>query len=156
MRLTIVIARFRKISDAFFKEVTGHFIFTRCFSVGHSIYEEVEFPECGNWVPQSFLSADRSVGEDIRLVQERGVPEGVLVRTKVLGVLAIAIHVRAEVGYAPTRTCIFSHCGYSLLPRHRGRSRVSPYTRSERVVCVCLEKRLRCCEEVVIFLWARR
>jgi len=103
----------------------------------------------------AFLSADSSVGEDTRLVQERGVPDSVLVRSKVLEVLAFAIHVRAEVGYDPVHTCVFSHRGYRLLPRHRDRSRVSPYTCGERVVCVGLGKRLRCCEEVVISPWAR-
>jgi len=89
-----------------------------------------------------------------RLFQERSVPNIVLVGVKVLRVLAIAPYMGAEVGYTSVRTCVFSR-GCGLLPGHRDRSRVSPYTCGEGVVCVGLEKGLRCCKEVVISPWTR-
>jgi len=139
----------------FFKEVSRHFVFSRCFSVSHSVYEELEFPEYGDWLSQPLLSANRSVGEDTHFFQEHGVPNSVLVGAKLLKVLAIALYMGSEVGNNPVRTCVFSPLGCGLLPGHRDWSRVSPYTWGEEVVCVGLEKGLRCCKEVVISLRTR-
>ena len=135
----------------FFKEVSGHFVFSRCFSVSHSVYEEVKFLECGDWVSQPLLSANRSVGEDTRLLQERGVPDSVLIRAKVLG--DIAFYMGSEVGYAPVRACVFPPHGCGFLPGHSDRSHVFPYTCGEESVCVGLEKGFRCYKEVVIPAW---
>jgi len=84
-----------------------HFVFPRGFSVGYSVYKEMKFPKCGHWIPQLFLSADRSIREDARLTKERDVPDSVFIRTEVLRVLAIAVLMGAEMGYAPVRSCLF-------------------------------------------------
>ena len=139
----------------FFKEVSGHFVFSRCFSVSHSVYEDDKFLEYGDWVSQPLLSANRSVGEDTHLLQERGVPDSVLVRAKVLGILAISFYMGSEVGYAPVRACAFPPHGCGLLPGHSDRSRVSSYICGEGLVCVGLKKGFRCCKEVVISPWTR-
>jgi len=56
--------------------------------VGHSIEKKIKFSECGHWITQSFLPAN--VGEDSRFCKERGVPDGILVGTELLSVLAVA------------------------------------------------------------------
>ena len=140
------------------KEVGGHFILTWCFSVSHSVYEKVEFPKCGDWVSQPFLSANRSVGENIRPFQERSIPYSTLVGTEVLGVVSITFYMGAEVVYTPVRAGISPHRGCGLLPGHRDRSEscVSLRTCGKGVICVSLEEGFCCCNEIAFTPWARR
>ena len=71
------------ISEGFqrsLEQTCRHFVLPRGHSVGHSVYKEIKFSECGHWVLQPFLPADSSVREDFRLLQEHDVPNYSLVQ----------------------------------------------------------------------------
>ena len=138
------------------EEVGKHFILTWCFSISHSVYEKVDFPESGDWVSQPFLFANRSVGGNTRLFQERSIPYSTLVGAEVLRVAAIALHMGAEMVCTPARASIFPIRGCGLLPGHRDRTCVPSSTCGKGVTCRGLEEGFCCCNEIVFKPWARR
>jgi len=140
--LTIVIICFRKISDAFLKSSAGILSSPDACLLAILFTNRLNSRKVATGY-LSLSSCHRSVGESTRLFQERSFFNHALVGTEVLGVMAIAPFMGAKVGYASARTCIFPPRGCGLLPGHRDRSCVSPYTCGEGVVCVGLEKGFR-------------